>query len=162
VTRPPRNRGFTLLELMVTIAVMAILMMIALPSYLDKLVRDQVAEALPLGDLAKPAVQAAWAAKQPLPADNTAAGLPEPEKIVNQVVKSVTLDNGAIHIAFGNKAHNALKGRTLTLRPAVVEDAPVVPITWLCGYAGAPEKMTAKGTNKTDVPAGLLPLRCRQ
>ena len=161
MTLPPRSRGFTLLELMVTIGVMAILMLIALPSYLDKIVREQVVEALPLADIVKPAVQAAWAAKQPLPADNAAAGLPPADKIVNQVVSSVTLEDGAIHIAFGNKAHNSLKGKTLTIRPAVVEDAPVVPITWLCGYAAPPEKMTAKGNNKTDVPAGLLPLRCR-
>lgn len=161
MTLPPRSRGFTLLELMVTIGVMAILMLIALPSYLDKIVREQVAEALPLADIVKPAVQAAWVAKQPLPADNAAAGLPLADKIVNQVVSSVTLEDGAIHIAFGNKAHNSLKGKTLTIRPAVVEDAPVVPITWLCGYAAPPEKMTAKGNNKTDVPAGLLPLRCR-
>ena len=161
MTLPPRSRGFTLLELMVTIGVMAILMLIALPSYLDKIVREQVVEALPLADIVKPAVQAAWAAKQPLPADNAAAGLPPADKIVNQVVSSVTLEDGAIHIAFGNKAHNSLKGKTLTIRPAVVEDAPVVPITWLCGYAAPPEKMTAKGNNKTDVPAGLLPSRCR-
>lgn len=161
MTLPPRSRGFTLLELMVTIGVMAILMLIALPSYLDKIVREQVAEALPLADIVKPAVQAAWVAKQPLPADNAAAGLPLADKIVNQVVSSVTLEDGAIHITFGNKAHNSLKGKTLTIRPAVVEDAPVVPITWLCGYAAPPEKMTAKGNNKTDVPAGLLPLRCR-
>jgi len=54
-----------------------------------------------------------------------------------------------------------LKGKILTLRPAVVEDAPVVPVTWLCGYAGAPQKMTAMGTNRTDVPRAVLPSRCR-
>jgi type IV pilus assembly protein PilA len=153
--------GFTLLELMVTIGVAAILMLIALPTFWDRLVREQVNEALPLADLAKPAVQNAWRAGQPLPADNAAAGLPEADKIVNQVVKSVTLEAGAIHIAFGNRAHNALKGKTLTVRPAVVEDAPIVPVTWLCGLAPPPEKMTAKGGNRTDVPSHLLPLRCR-
>jgi type IV pilus assembly protein PilA len=49
----------------------------------------------------------------------------------------------------------------LTLRPAVVEDAPVVPITWVCGYATAPDKMTIKGTNNTTVPAPYLPIKCR-
>jgi hypothetical protein len=40
---------------------------------------------------------------------------------------------GAIDITFGNKANGNLKGKILTLRPAVVDDAPVVPITWVCG-----------------------------
>jgi len=37
----------------------------------------------------------------------------------------------------------------------------IVPVTWLCGMAPAPGKMTAKGVNRTDIPVGLLPLRCR-
>lgn len=154
-------RGFTLIELMVTLAVLAILMMIALPSYLDKLVRDQVAEALPLADLAKPPIETAWKLGAPLPADNAAAGLPPPEKIVSSRVQSVSTEGGAIHVHFGNQAHGALKGKVLTLRAAGVDDARVVPVSWLCGAAKVPDKMTAQGENRTSVPAGLLPLRCR-
>jgi type IV pilus assembly protein PilA len=156
-----RSRGFTLLELMVTIAVIAILMLIALPSYLDKLVREQVAEALPLADVLKPAVEAAWRAGGAPPADNAAAGLPPPEKIVNQRVRSVTLADGAIHIAFGNSAHRLLQGKVLTVRPAGVDDARIVPLAWLCGGAAVPEKMAPLGENRTSVAPGLLPLRCR-
>jgi type IV pilus assembly protein PilA len=43
----------------------------------------------------------------------------------------------------------------------VVEDAPVVPVAWVCGFAPVPEKMTAKGVNKTDLAPGYLPMRCR-
>lgn len=159
----PRSRrgGFTLIELVVTIAVMAILVLIALPSYLDKVARDQVGEALPLANVLKPAVEAAWAARQPLPVDNAAAGAPAPEKIVNEMVSSVALENGAIQITFGNRASKALKGHILSIRPAVVEDAPTVPIAWLCGHAPAPSPMVAKGVDRTNVPAGFLPLRCR-
>ncbi len=156
-----RPRGFTLIELMVVVSVMAILALIALPSFTDKLVRDQVAEAVPLGAIAKPAIEAAWRAGQPLPADNAAAALPVPEKIVNNVVSSVTVQDGAIHIRFGNRASKLLSGKTLSLRPAVVNDAPIVPVTWLCGAARAPDKMTARGIDRTDIAAGLLPLRCR-
>ena len=160
-TRHCRRCGFTLIELMVTLSVVTILMLIALPSFIDKTVRDQVAEALPLGELAKPAVQAAWSAATPIPADNAAAGLPPPEKIVNERVQSVTLENGAIHIAFGNRAHTALRGKVLTLRPAGVDDARVVPLAWLCGHAPAPDKMVALGQDRTTVPPGMLPVRCR-
>ncbi|WP_222622556.1 pilin [Ramlibacter albus] len=161
MTAAPRARGFTLLELMVAIGVLAILLLITLPSYMDRIVREQVLEALPLADLLKPPVEAAWRNKQPLPADNAAAGRPAAEKIVNQVVSSVALQDGAIHVTFGNRANGALKGKVLSIRPAVVEDEPIVPVTWLCGNAPAPEKMVAKGANRTDIPNGLLPLRCR-
>lgn len=156
-----RERGFTLLELMVVLSVIAILALIALPSMLDRQVREQVADSLPLADIAKPAIEAAWRLGAPLPADNAAAGLPAPEKIVNPWVKSVTVDHGAIDIAFGNRASKALQGRQLTLRPAGVPDARIVPVTWLCGIAPAPVPMQAQGENRTDVPPGLLPPRCR-
>ena len=156
-----RPRGFTLVELLAVMAVIAVLALIALPSYLERIVRDQIVEGLPLADLPKPAVQAAWSKGDPLPADNAAAGMPAAEKIVNAVVASVTVQDGAIHIRFGNKASNALQGKTLTVRPAVVEDSPIVPVAWLCGRATAPDKMKALGTNKTDLPPAMLPLRCR-
>ncbi len=156
-----RAAGFTLIELMMVLAVVVVLMLVALPSYLDKLVRDQIGEALPLAEIAKPAVEAAWRLGAPLPADNAAAGLPPADRIVNQRVKSLTVHQGAIHVVFGNQAHNALQGKVLTIRPAGVDDARIVPLAWLCGAAKAPDKMTVQGENRTSVPAGLLPLRCR-
>ena len=161
MTSPPPARGFTLIELMVSIAVLAILMLLAVPSYLDRVVIDQVNEALPLAAILKPPVEAAWRSGAELPADNAAVGLPPPEKIVNQVVSSVALESGAIHITFGNRANKALTGKVLTLRPAVVEDTRLVPVTWLCGRSAPPDKMVAKGTDRTNIPAGLLPGRCR-
>jgi type IV pilus assembly protein PilA len=159
--RPGRTRGFTLVELMVVIAVLAILALIALPTYIDKLAREQIAEALPLADIAKQPVALAWSLGAALPADNAAAGLPAADRIVSTLVSSVTVEEGAIHIRFGNNAHRALKGKTLSLRPAVVEDTRVVPIAWLCGKAAVPGNMTAKGVDRTDIPPGLLPPRCR-
>jgi len=156
-----RDRGFTLLELMVVLGVVAILALMAIPTYQDKFVRDQIAEALPLADIVKPPVAASWALLQSFPADNAAAGLPVAEKIVNNTISSVAIHGGAIHITFGNRANGAIRGKILTLRPAVVEDAPIVPVTWVCGYATAPEKMTIKGENRTNVPPGYLPVRCR-
>lgn len=157
-----RQRGFTLLELMVVIGIVAILALLALPTYQDKFIRDQIAEALPLADIAKPPVAMQWALLQTFPADNAAGGLPVADKIVNNFIKSVAIQGGAIHVTFGNHAHSAIAGKILTLRPAVVEDAAIVPVTWVCGYATPPEKMTVKGENKTNIPPGYLPVRCRQ
>jgi len=157
-----RHRGFTLVELMVVVGVIAILALLAIPTYQDKFIRDQIAEAIPLADIVKPPVAAQWALLQTFPADNAAAGLPVADKIVNNFIKSVAIEGGAIHITFGNHANSAIAGKILTLRPAVVLDAAIVPVTWVCGYATAPEKMTIKGENKTNIPPGWLPVRCRQ
>ena len=156
-----RDGGFTMIELMAVVGVVAILALMALPSYQKKFVRDQILEALPLADIAKPPIAASWGLLHSFPSDNAAAGLPVADKIVNNYVSAVSVRGGAIDITFGNKANRAIVGKVLTLRPAVVEDAPIVPITWVCGYATQPGKMTLKGENKTDVSAEYLPLRCR-
>ena len=149
------------MEMMVVVAIVAVLALIALPVSTGRIVRSQIVAALPLADLAKAPVAASWAGLQTLPADNAAAGLPAAEKIVNNYVRAVTVENGAIHVRFGNRVNGLIAEKTLTLRPAVVEDAPVVPVTWVCGTAAAPAGMTVKGENKTDVPADYLPLDCR-
>ena len=80
---------------------------------------------------------------------------------MNNYVSNVAVENGAIHITFGNRASSPLKGKILTLRPAVVEDAAIVPVTWVCAGAEAPDKMTIKGINKTTVDQAHLPLACK-
>src|SRR5687767_6572164 len=140
-----------MLEMMVVLGIVAILMLMAVPTYQDKFIRDQIVEALPLADIAKTPVAASWAAFRSFPADNAAAGLPSADRIVNNVVSSIAVENGALHITFGNRANGNLKGKILTLRPAVVEDAPIVPVTWVCGHAPVPGKMTARGENRTNI-----------
>lgn len=159
--RTTRGAGFTMIELMMVVAVIAILALIALPSLQSRLVRQNIAEAIKLADIAKGPIATAWSTTKTLPPDNASIGLPVPEKVVNNNVKSVAVENGAIHITFGNSANGALRDKVLTLRPAVIDDAPVVPVSWVCGNAKGPDKMTIKGTNRTDVAANLLPLNCR-
>jgi type IV pilus assembly protein PilA len=155
------RRGFTLIELMVVLAIIAILALMAYPTYQDKFARDQINEALPLADIAKAPVAASWVLLKTLPADNAAAALPPPEKIVGNLVSSVAVEGGAIHITFGNRAASGLKGKILTLRPAVVEDAQIVPVAWVCGFASVPGNMVARGVNRTSVPSPYLPGKCR-
>ena len=100
-------------------------------------------------------------ATQTLPTNNEAAALPAADKVVNNYVSSVTVTDGAIHLTLGNRASKAVAGKILTLRPAVVEDAPIVPITWVCGFAEPPEKMTVMGQNQTSVDPTYLPIECR-
>ena len=156
-----RRDGFTLMEMMVVIAIICILALIAAPSYLDQMIRKQIVDAVPLADLAKAPIAAAWAVAQTFPRDNAGAGLPAADKIVNNFISAVSVQDGAIHITFGNSVNSTIKGKILSIRPAVVEDAPVVPVAWVCGNAAGPGKMTIRGENRTNVPAGYLPLNCR-
>lgn len=154
------HQGFTFIEMMAVITVIAILAMLAIPSQLDRIVKEQVLEGIKLSDIATKRVEPFWLASGKLPESNEALSLPAADKIVSNRVSSVTVHQGAVHIVFGNQASGSLIGKTLSLRPAVVEDAPAVPITWICGKSAVPAKMTAQGENRTNIKPAHLPLRC--
>jgi len=153
--------GFSAIEMMVVVAIVAILAMIAIPSSLGRIVKEQINAALPLTDIVKEPIATAWKLTKTLPADNKEAGLPDKDKIVSNFISSVEVKNGAIHMTFGNKAHSKITGKVLSLRPAVIEESQIVPVTWVCGNATAPVNMTLKGENRTDVAPELLPMMCR-
>ncbi len=153
--------GFSAMEMLVVIAIIAILAMIAIPSSMGRIIKEQVVAAIPLADTAKEPIGAAWKATKTLPVDNKEAGLPVPEKVVSNFVSSLVVQDGVIHMTFGNKAHPKITGKILTLRPAVIEESQVVPIAWVCGNAKAPDQMTIKGENRTNIPVEYLPHLCK-
>ncbi len=147
---------------MVAVSIIAILAMIAVPSIQERLVREQVVEAAKLaGDVVKGRIADYWRANNEMPADNAAADVPASDKIVGNFVSAVTVEAGAIHIVFGNNANGAIKGHTLTLRPAVVPDTPVVPPAWVCAAGKVPDKMEVQGKDRTDIESRYLPVNCR-
>ena len=154
-------KGFSVIEMMVVVAIIAILAMMAIPSSLDKIIREQVAAAAPLADAAKEPAAELWKKEKKIADNNEALGLPTPDKVVGNFIKSTTFENGAIHMVFGNKAHKNIHDKTLSIRAAVIEESNAVPIAWVCGNAKTPDKMTVKGTNKTDLAKEFLPLGCR-
>jgi type IV pilus assembly protein PilA len=155
------GQGFSLIELMVVIAIIVVLALVALPGVPDKLIRDRIVESVKLADIVKLPIAASWATTGKLPVDNAAAGLPVADKIVNEYISSVAVESGAIQVTFGNRANVAIQGKVLSLRPGVIDDAPIVPVSWVCGNAEPPNKMVVRGLNKTDLPVRFLPLNCR-
>jgi len=156
-----RHAGFTWIELVLVLGIVAIIGAMAIPGLQDTALRKQVKEGLELASVAKTGVQTVWTTTGDMPKNNEEAGVPAKDKIVGTMVKEVEVDHGAVHITFGNNASKALTGMKVTVRPAVVKDEPKVPIAWLCHNVAVPDKMEVKGHNRTDIPAKWLPVECR-
>lgn len=155
------HAGFTLIELMIVIAIIGVLATMAVPSYQDRLIRAQVGEGLAIVDGVRQNIAAYRSRHGKLPADNAAAGLPPGDQFVGNYVSRVDVRDGAITLTYGNRANRNIVGKKLTLRPAVVEAHAVVPIAWVCGNASVPEKMKVLGANDTTLPGPHLPVDCR-
>lgn len=155
-----RTKGFTLLEMMVVLAIIAILLTISLPAFESKNLRAQTTESVELIKPLKDSVNLFYVSAKKFPRDNLEAGIPKAEYLIGNYVQKIELINGAFNITFGNKANAKLKNKVLTIRPMVVKDSPESPISWLCGNSPAPEGMIAVGANNTNIPGSLLPMNC--
>lgn len=155
------QEGFTLIELLIVIAIMVIISTMALPSYQDRVIRAQVGQALAMAEVVKKDVQDYYRAKGNMPKSNSQTGLPPPNKFIGNFVTSIQVSDGAIDITLGNRVNKHAENKILTIRPAVVTEAPVVPISWVCGHASIPKGMTVTAKNGTTLAARMLPVECR-
>lgn len=156
-----QTQGFTLIEMMVVVAIITILALMAIPKADPTIARRQVVESLTLIEDYKKLVTFYHQSTLVFLPDNKTAGIPEPDKLLGNYVSRIELKNGAFHIHFGNKAHVSIKDKILSVQPIVVKDSPQSPLSWLCGRGAVPEGMQAVGDNQTSVELKDLPIECR-
>ena len=135
-----KNQGFTLIELMIVVAIIAILAAIALPAYQDYVIRSQVSEGSVLADGAKTAVAEYYSNRGTAPADNAAAGLAGDASIIGKFVDDVKVAGGVITATFsgtGNfRANTKIAGDELIFSPTFSTGSTV----WTCKNSGISEK----------------------
>ena len=124
--------GFTLIELMITVAIVGILAAVALPAYQDYTIRAQVTEGFTLADGMKTPIIEAYANSGVLPADNAAIGA-SATGATGKYVTGVTNLAGVITSTFGGQANAKIAGGTISLTP--LPDANGV-LKWTCAYDG--------------------------
>lgn len=145
-----KTKGFTLIELMIVVAIIAILAAIALPAYQDYLIRSQVSEGAVLADGAKTAIAEYYSNLGTMPADNTKAGLAPAADIKGKYVKSLDASGGVITATYSSntpqEANAKIDGKTLIFK-AVTN---IGSISWDCKTSGS------------SVDQKYLPAACRQ
>lgn len=94
--KPLIEKGFTLIEIMAVIAIMAILMAFTYPLFQDYTKRARVAEGLAIADGLKTQIVEAYASNSAWPASNAAAGLAAPSKVNGNAVDSITVSDANV------------------------------------------------------------------
>jgi len=156
------QKGFTLIELMIVVAIIGILAAIAIPAYQDYTIRAQVSEGLTLAAAAKAAVAETFLNTGVAPANRFEAGMSnDATDTFGKYVSEIEVANGVITIEYaGDDVNAAITGNFVELVPYTTDDDSV---TWACGYASNPTGSTAMGGagGSTDLESRYLPAACR-
>jgi type IV pilus assembly protein PilA len=139
-----KQQGFTLIELMIVVAVIGILASMALPAYQDYTIRAQISEGIILSAGARVALLDYYNDRGDWPNNNVKAGLANQNDITGKYVKSVKVKDNEVEIMFGNDAHQIIFNKKITM--TAQETFGV--FRWVCASSGA-------------IPDRHLPRACR-
>ena len=153
------QRGFTLIELMIVVAIIGILAAIAIPAYQDYTVRAQVTEGMNLAGAVETGLADYFASVGSFPTTLSSVGITASP--TGKYVSGIALTGSAIIITYGNQANSNVAGKTLSLTPYTDGEQDVV---WICGSHAVPSGAslpTGVSAGTTTVLDKYLPQTCR-
>ncbi|HEZ6318346.1 TPA: pilin [Neisseria meningitidis] len=159
------QKGFTLIELMIVIAIVGILAAVALPAYQDYTARAQVSEAILLAEGQKSAVTEYYLNHGEWPGNNSSAGVATSTDIKGKYVQSVEVKNGVVTATMASSnVNNEIKGKKLSLWAKRQNGS----VKWFCGLpvtrndtATATDVAAANGKTADNINTKHLPSTCR-
>jgi type IV pilus assembly protein PilA len=157
------QKGFTLIELMIVVAIIGILAAIAIPAYQNYTIRAQVTEGLSLADGWKTGISEFYAQKGSFPTSSSTTGgataIVAAGATTGKYVSGIAVATGGqIVITYGLQANSKITGLVLDISPGLSANNDVV---WVCGKAGAPTGLTtAPPADASTVPVQYLPGAC--